>query len=182
MALATESAATEAEIERRWRTVTEQAGKEFEKAQYALSQKLTAARAAAAARQQEHAAKLHASFMAEVAEAQWAWRGAASAIERDHEPVDRKTREQLEQAVWLADSVLEVAQNQVRAEDKKVKEQIKTHSDAVDGVEQQADKLLLKYGVQRPLRARAVSRESHCLPPMIRNLTWLAASMPARRT
>jgi len=150
VALATESAATEAEIERRFRTSTEQAGKEFEKTQFQLGQRHAAERAGAEERHQQRAAELHAQFMSEVADAKSSHARVRERIERDHEPVDRKTREQLEQAVWLADSVLEVAQNQARADEKKVKEQLKAHSDAVDGIESQGLKQLERYGVMLP--------------------------------
>ena len=154
VALATESAATEAEIERRFRSTSEQADKEFEKAQFQLAQRHVADRAAAKDEHQQRAAQLHAQFMAEITEARNGHGAVRERIERDHEPVDRKTREQLEQGIWLADSVLEVAQNQARADEKNVKEQLRTHADAIDGIEQQARKLLFKYGVPLPAEPR----------------------------
>jgi hypothetical protein len=160
VALATESATTEAEIESRWRVSTEQAAKEFEKTQYSLVQRMTAARAALAEKHQQRASELHAAFMEEVAEAKQGHIHVRARIERDHEPIDHKAREQLEQAIWLADSVLEVAENQIRAEDKKVREQVKTHADAIDGIEQQAAKLLLKYNVLAPPEPEQTPQQS----------------------
>src|SRR5690348_9412692 len=87
--LATESAATEAEIERRLRSTTEQAGKEFEKTQFQLQQRHATERAAAEDRHQQRAAELHSQFMAEVTDARNSHAAVRERIERDHEPVDR---------------------------------------------------------------------------------------------
>jgi hypothetical protein len=180
VALATESAATEAEIERRLQASTEQAGKEFEKAQFQLSQRLTAARAESAEGHQGRLTELQSEFAADEAEAGQRHAAARERIEHDHEPVDRKTREQLEHAIWLADSVLEVAQNQGRAEDKKVKEQVRTHAEAVDGTEKQARKLLEKYRVPLPAEPEEKTEPSPSDDPqadMVRGLDACQASL-----
>jgi len=70
--------------------------------------------------------------------------------------MDRKARRELEQAVWLADSVLEFSQNQARADDKRVKEICKTYTDAIDGIDGQGLKLLNRFGVKPPLDTKAV--------------------------
>ena len=81
---------------------------------------------------------------------------ARETIERNHEPADQKSRRELEQAIWLADSVLEFAQNQARTEDKRIKEIVKTYTEAIDGIDAQGLRLLGRYGVKPPTEVKAV--------------------------
>ena len=174
VALATECAATEAQIEQQWRSSTEQAGKEFEKAKFQVAQRYAALKEEASQKHHQRLSEIHEQFMAEVAAAKEAHADDRERIERDHEPIERKTDQQLEQAIWLADSVLEVAQNQVEEEAKKVKEVLRTHAEAVDGIEQRAKKLLERYKVPTPPE----SAEDRQEPPAIQDSqTEMAAQL-----
>jgi hypothetical protein len=150
VALATDCAETEAQIEQQFRTSTEQAGREFEKSQYQLAQKLVALKDEAIQNHNARMSRLHEEFMEQVAAAKENHADAREKIERDHEPIDRNTHQQLEQAIWLADSVLEVAQNLSHEDEKKINEVLRTHGEAVDGLEKRGLKLLGRYNVPEP--------------------------------
>src|SRR6185437_13868768 len=145
VALATECAATEARIELEHRSSTEQAKKTLEKTTWTLAQRFTSLDEAARQEHQDELANVHSRHQAELADAKAAHQQTRDRIERDHEPAERKSRQQFEQAVWLADSVLEVAQNQVREEAKKVREAIKAHDEAIEGIGNRAARLLERY-------------------------------------
>src|SRR5665213_858561 len=130
VALASDSAATEARIEHEFRTSTEQAGKDFEKSRYYLGQQITAEQAGAEQLHKQHAFELMERFEVRTTAVREEHALARETIERNHEPTDRKSRIELEQAEWLADSVLEFAQNQARAEDNRIKEICRTYADA----------------------------------------------------
>ena len=150
VALATQSAATEAQIEQQYRSATEQANKELEKTNWSIEQRFASLSESTAQQHQEKLSEISSRREAQVAQARNSHGSALERIERDHEPAERKTQHQLEQAIWLADSVLEVAQNQAREEAKKVREALKTHGEALDGIEKQAAKLLERYGQTPP--------------------------------
>ena len=145
VSLATECAATETQIEQQYATSIEQAEKEFEKSKRSIAQRRAATEESTAQTHRQRSAQIDAEFEAGAAAIKESHVQARHGIDRDHEPAERKTKLELEQAIWLADSVLEVAQNQVRQEAKRVHEAIKTHGEALDGIEQQAAKLLQKY-------------------------------------
>jgi DNA segregation ATPase FtsK/SpoIIIE-like protein len=165
VALATDCAATEAQIEQQFRTSTEQAGREFEKAQYQFEQQTAALKEEAVQTHNAQMSQLHEQFMSQVAAAKENYADAREKIERDFEPIDLKTRQQLEQAIWLADSVLEVAQNQAHEDEKKIKEVGRTHGEAVDGIEQRGRKLLERYNVVAPVEDDEERKEAGQIGP-----------------
>ncbi|HSZ54487.1 MAG TPA: hypothetical protein VK797_02420, partial [Tepidisphaeraceae bacterium] len=148
--LATDCAATEAQIEQQFRSSTEQAEREFEKTRHGLAGRHAALKQEAIENHNRRMSQLHEQFMAQIAAAKEYHAEARDKIERDHEPIDRSTQQQLEQAIWLADSVLEVAQNRSDEDAKKINEVRRTHGEALDGLEQRGRKLLDRYNVPPP--------------------------------
>jgi DNA segregation ATPase FtsK/SpoIIIE-like protein len=148
--LATECAATEAQIEQQYRSATEGAAKELEKSKYATTNQFAARIESTKAQHQERLAQIEERYASQVAEAQQGHEQARRKIDREFEPVERKTRGQLDHAIWLADSVLEVAQNQIREESKKVREALKAHADSLDAIEVDGFRLLNRYSIPVP--------------------------------
>jgi DNA segregation ATPase FtsK/SpoIIIE, S-DNA-T family len=150
VALATESAATEAQIEQQFEASTEQARKEFEKAQWAVNQRYAGLQQSTTQQYETKVTEIKAYFRNAQEEAKEGLSQGRLKVDRDHEPVERKTRQQLDQAVWMAESVLEVAQNQVKEEAKKTAAIVQTNAESLDSIEQQALKLLKRYHQQPP--------------------------------
>ena len=150
VSLATESAATEARIEQQYQSTTEGAAKELEKARAEITERFAGLVESAKQKDQEYRADIEARYASNVEEARHADEQARRKIDREHNPIEQKTRQQLEHAIWLADSVLEVAQNQIREENKKIRELLKTHSEALADTELSGLKLLNTYGLQPP--------------------------------
>jgi S-DNA-T family DNA segregation ATPase FtsK/SpoIIIE len=150
VALAQESAATEARIEQQYSSATESAAKELEKARWAITNRFAGVVETAKQKYQERRTELQTQYETRLAEAGQGHEQARRKIEREYEPLDRKTRQQLDHAIWLADSVLEVAQNQIREENKKIREALKTHAEALADTEVRGANLLQKYGQDTP--------------------------------
>jgi DNA segregation ATPase FtsK/SpoIIIE, S-DNA-T family len=150
VALATDCAATEARIEQEFRTGTESAAKELETSRRSITERF--AGVAQSARQQfaQRKAQIESLYASQMEEAKRGHEEARRKIEREHEPIEQKTRKQLDHAVWLADSVLEVAHNQIREENKKIREALKTHAESLAEIELNGLKLLNTYGVEPP--------------------------------
>src|SRR5690242_18395305 len=150
VALATESAATEAQIERLFQTSTADATKEAHDSQWAIDARNRGHEESLRQKHDERLTSAKAKFESDKTALEQSLQESRERIERDHEPVDRKVREKLQQAIWLADSVFEVAQNQIHEEVKKSKEAVKAHDEAADLMEQRAMQLLYRYGQQLP--------------------------------
>ena len=150
VALATESAATEARIEEQYRSATEGATKELNSARATITNHFAGLVESARQKDVERRGEIESRYGANVEEAQHAHEQARRKIDREHNPIERKTRQQLEHAVWLADSVLEVAQNQIREENKKIREALKSHAESLAEIELAGLKLLNTYGQEPP--------------------------------
>ena len=160
VALASDCAAAEARIEQEYRSSTEQADKELEKAQWQTGEQYAGLLESARQEHERRLAEIEAQYESRLVAAREEHERRRRRIDAEHEPVEHKTRQQFDHAVWLADSVLEVAQNQRRQEAKQVGETVKTHGDALDEMEQQAAALLAKYGVTAPADERATVPEA----------------------
>jgi len=165
VALASDCAATEARIEQEHRSFTEQADKELEKGQWQTREKYAGLVESARQRHEQQLAEIEAQYESQLVAARDDHERKRRRIDGEHEPVEHKTRQQFEQAVWLADSVLEVAQNQMGQEAKQVREQVKAHTDALDEMEQQGAALLAKYHVTPPAAEAADVAEAPAADP-----------------
>lgn len=150
VALATESAATEARIEQVYQSSTEVAAKELEKTSADIAARFAGLVEAVKQKDVERRAEIESRYAANVQEAEHAHEQARRKIEREYNPIERKTRQQLEHAIWLADSVLEVAGNQIREENKKIREALKSHAESLAETELGGLKLLNTYGHEPP--------------------------------
>src|SRR5262249_55362442 len=83
-------------------------------------------------------------------------------IEADFEKSEKELREKLQQATWLADSVLEATQNQLRDESSKGKRESSSLNELLDALENRAAALMFSYGVDV---ARLAEPEAPTDPP-----------------
>src|SRR5688500_11150924 len=147
VALSTESATTESEIERAYQTATEQGQKDFEKTTWTIRQRYDGMREAVKNKHREALASVDAKFQrdTQVVEAETVPRVAK--LDRDHESLEHNVTKNLNHALWLAESVCDVAGNQAREEYKKARERTQTHDEALAALDAQAFATLQRYSL-----------------------------------
>jgi len=147
VALATESATTESRIERDFHAATEQAAKELDKAVWTLRQRYESAKDQVRNKHRDAVAQVTASYGAGEKAVETETVPRVAKIDRDHESIEHALGEKLNHAIWLAESVHDVSQNQARAEYGKVKEKVTEQGEALAALEQQEWALLQQYRV-----------------------------------
>ena len=148
--LASQCAAEESEIDRRRQTELDGAKRQYDKGTTVLMQRLQSEAATMAQRHEASCAAIENKHGVDSATLKNAEAKSRQKIESGHEPVVRKIKEKLAQDIWLADSVFEVSQNQVKAELKKAKSANRKLIDALDEMEKQAKELMAKYHLSAP--------------------------------
>ena len=159
VALATESATTESQIERTLQTSLGQEAKDFDKSTWTLRQRYESAKEQVRSKHREALAQVNARYESVATEAEAHTVPRVQRIDADHESLDHALSEKLNQAIWLAESVFDVSQNQAREEYKKTRERITTHEEALGALEAQARATVVRYGfdpVPTPQDAAAV--------------------------
>ena len=146
VALATESAATESQIERTLQTSLEQEAKDYDKATWTLRQRYESAREQVRAKSREGLAQVNERYQSVATEAEAVTVPRVQRIDADHESLEHALSEKLNQAIWLAESIFDVSQNQAREEYKKTRERITTHEEALGALEAQARVTVVTYG------------------------------------
>src|SRR4051812_13770195 len=146
VALATESATTESEIERTFQTSAAQEAKDFDKATWTLRQRYESAKEQVRRKSAEALAKVNEAYKAGATAAEADTVPRVQKIDRDHESLEQALSEKLNQAIWLAESVFDVSQNQAREGYKKARERIATHEEALAALEAQARATVVWYG------------------------------------
>lgn len=160
VALATESATTESQIEQTFQASTEQERKEYDKGAWMLRQRYETAKDQVRGKHREALAQVNAAYQSGATTAEAETVPRVQKLDRDHESLDQALSEKLNQAIWLAESVFDVSQNQAREEYKKTRERITTHEEALAALEAQARATVLWYGfdpVATPTEAPAVA-------------------------
>src|SRR3954471_22232572 len=147
VALSTESATTESEIEREYQGATEQGQKDFEKTTWTIRQRYESARESARRKHGEVLGAIDAKFKAGSTTIEAETVPRVAKIDRDHESLENNVTQKLNHATWLAESVFDVAQNQAREEYKKWKERIGTHDEAMVALESQAFATIQRYAL-----------------------------------
>ena len=151
VALSTECAARETEIEQALERAVTSANREFDRKVEQIELRAEGAKQEAREQHAERAAKVNAQYGADFNALNGADRASRQRIETDADNIERDAKEKLQQAVWLADSVLEATQNQAHAEYKKTREQVATNNEQLDELEKQVNQLLETYGHAAPL-------------------------------
>src|SRR3954449_2210607 len=146
--LATGCAAAEAQIENRLRDETAAADRELEQTSRDLSQKLETIRQQVTKKHEDRVAEAMAQFEFDTRAMREADQSNRSRIAAEHETNEQQIKQKLDQAVWLAESVFEATQIQVRKENGKAEEEYKERISQLGEMESQAQKLLQLYGQQ----------------------------------
>ena len=148
--LSSESAATESDIEREYRTGKEEAGRSAGDRAFAIEQRHQQAMAEAEQQGKAKLAGIASRYKAERQKLAAADAAAKQKAEADKKAVDGKLKKQLEQAAWLADSVLDVANNQANAAYGQKAAQVNATQEEMNGLEVAAGNKLVKYGLRVP--------------------------------
>jgi hypothetical protein len=144
--LSTQCAARETQIEEALRSAVESANRELRRSAEQIEQRIAAEREKIEREFAERSAGVAAEFGGEFNAINMSARASRQRIESDSDAIERDAREKLQHATWLAESVLEAAQNQLQAEYKKAKEEAAAHTESLDALDKQAAELLETYG------------------------------------
>jgi hypothetical protein len=149
VALSTESATTESEIERSFQGATEQGQKDYEKTTWTLRQRYDNAREAVRRRHAEVLAAIDAKFNAGSTTIEAETVPRVAKIDRDHESLENNVTQKLNHATWLAESVFDVGQNQAREEYKKARERTTAHDEALAALDAQGVATVRRYALEQ---------------------------------
>lgn len=155
VALAGECAAKEAEIERRFRSAAEANDAEFRKISGEIDRRRDELIAEFHARHEEFLSRIEAQHEADLGKLDTSDKTARRRIETDHAATDRDVKKKLAQAAWLADTVLESTQNQIRADAKQAREEYSARRKALRELEEHAAAVMLGFGQEWPAPAES---------------------------
>ena len=148
--LSTESAATEARIDATRVKSQEAAAKELDKSTFSVRERFRSLEEQVRQKYADRIARTEAAWTQGVAKTESEAKTALQTIEAEIEPIVRKLKERLNHDVWLADSVFDVAQNQLRAEAKKSKDHYETQLKELVALQEKAVAQLAEYGQTAP--------------------------------
>jgi S-DNA-T family DNA segregation ATPase FtsK/SpoIIIE len=114
VALATESAATEHEIEAKFGQSVENVDKELETALWSAQQRVKTNDELVRGKAEERLAAVEAKFASESRDIRKKLEASRDRIARENDPPQQQLKTKYDQAVWLADSVLDSTHGQVR--------------------------------------------------------------------
>ena len=138
VALASECARTESEIELRHKTELENAEQTLDKTLFVTEQRAEHLKEQVREKHTDHTGKIATKFEEDLGQLKDQDRAMRQRIETDFEKSEKELRDKLQQATWLADSVLEATQNQLRDESVKGKRDATSHNELLDGLENRA--------------------------------------------
>ncbi len=150
VALAADSATSESEIERDYRSSQEQSKKTFGDRNFAIEQ--------THAKQSDDVKQKHQGRLAEIANGYKSEKNKLALsdkatkqkLDADKQSIESKLKKKYDDAVWLADSVLESGNGQANAVYKDKTEQVNLAIEDLTGLEVRSLKLLQDYGVPLP--------------------------------
>ncbi|HEX4123260.1 MAG TPA: FtsK/SpoIIIE domain-containing protein [Tepidisphaeraceae bacterium] len=146
VALATECATTEAQIDRKLQSTVEDATKELEKAKWAIEQRFNSSQDAAKTEYQTRTKHAKASYKAAMVKLEEEDENARRRIDSANDPIERKLKEKLQQAAWEAESVFDIAQNSIKKEVKKRKEASEQNQATLDELDARAKTVESAFG------------------------------------
>ncbi len=150
IALATEGASTESDIERERRTSLEKENHTFSDRNFQIEDRH---KQLTEETNQQHQARLRemaSQYQAERSKITAADKAFREKVEVDKAAVDERLKKKYEQAVWEADSVHEMATQKIAAAFKATSEAIKAAGDELNGMEVKSAELVQEYGLPLP--------------------------------
>ncbi len=148
--LSTESAATEARIEAARVAAEEAAAKNLEKATFSVRERSRTLEEQVRQKYADRIARADAAYAQGVARTEAEAKRALQTIEAEAEPISRKLKDRLNHDIWLADSVFDVSQNQLRADAKKSQDNHEAQLKELAGIQEKAVAKLAEYGQKAP--------------------------------
>ncbi|HEV2292853.1 MAG TPA: FtsK/SpoIIIE domain-containing protein [Tepidisphaeraceae bacterium] len=148
--LSNESAATEKQIEQRRADALAGAKRRHDKAAAELAQQRDAAHEQVRQRYEDELARINAEADGELEELRQQDQAARNGIADDFESAEAEAKQKYQQASWLAESVYEGTMNQVQKEAKTTTELFEQRQKTIEGVEVQANQLVVRYGQSIP--------------------------------
>jgi hypothetical protein len=148
--LAADCATIESDIEREYRTGKENSIKSFGERNFEIDQRYQQDQEQTKAKHQSRLADLANQYKSERNKIAAADKAAKKKIDDEKISVEEKLKKKYDQAVWLADSVLEVANGQAGLAFKQKSEAVHTAQEELNGCEIQAANLVQQYGVSLP--------------------------------
>jgi len=143
--LATESAATEAQIERQQQAAVDNARKELDRALWAIEQRHKSAVESLAADFSQRVAQTEAQYQSSLGALKAADAAARKRIQHDYDVTRQEVTQRYNQETWLAESVFDASQNQYREEAKASRSEQEAREKRVASLEQRALALLARY-------------------------------------
>ncbi len=150
LALTTECAATEEQIERQYRLSNDQAKKELESQRIEIESRYAQILEKHTQEHQHRLKKIIADYEAQAAQSAEDYAQVQARIKWEHNDAERKVRNQIEEAKWLSEGEVETARNQIRAENEELSKIFHAHEEALAAVEQPATALLARCCRQMP--------------------------------
>jgi hypothetical protein len=150
VALASECATTESDIEREFRTASEQAKSGVKDTAFALDQRHAANLEAARQKHRDRLNDMARQYKGQRNKIAAAEAAAREKADGEKQSIEAKLKKKYSDDVWLADSVLESANAQAALAYKVKRKQVEEAAEALAGAEVQAAILLNRYGVKPP--------------------------------
>jgi hypothetical protein len=150
LALTAECAATEEHIERQFRLSNDHAKKELEARQTEIESRYAQILEKHTQGHQRALEKIVAEYEVHTAQSAEDFAQAQARIKWEHNESERKIRNQIEEAKWLAEGEVETARNQIREENEELSKIFHAHEQALVAVEQPATALLGRCCRQMP--------------------------------
>ncbi|HEX3358576.1 MAG TPA: hypothetical protein VHS31_16495, partial [Tepidisphaeraceae bacterium] len=138
---------TEIEIEQKHRVEQEEAKKKLEVSLSNIEHRLKNLQNQVGEKLAVHTERIGKEFEAKIKQFKETDVAMRDRMAADYEKSERELKQKLQQATWLADSVLEAAQAQLRDESNKLKREDIAQNEVLDGLENRAGVLMFSYGV-----------------------------------
>jgi hypothetical protein len=151
VALATECATTEAEIDQRLSKSSEQIAKELDSTTWSAQQRYKATLDTIRQKYDERLAAIQARFAAESEGLRRKDEGGRQKVARENDPQQRDLKEKYDQAVWLADSVFESTHAQLKEDLKKRQAEVAAEQARLAEMEAKGAELMQLYSVAAPV-------------------------------
>src|SRR5262245_50153542 len=156
--LAADAAATEVEIEKTHRAQLAQAEKQLKKSLEEIEVRQEARKAELATQIEQRVTRVGQDYQAAKADLTNFDSTSRKRIAHDHDRVRQDLKSKLQQAVWLAESVLEATQNQIAKEYKKAKEDHQARMEELSELMKQSTQALALYGMPQLVSTVALSK------------------------
>jgi hypothetical protein len=143
--LSEQCAADEADIEKRHDTGFANEAQAYERATWAADQNAKGVEESIKQKYEERLGKIQAQFDSDTAAIREAHEKGKRKVQVEFTPQEQEIKKKYDEALWLADAELEARQNQIRLEQKKANEDLKTHGEEIDDLEGRAISLLKTY-------------------------------------